>query len=496
MIDVPTLNDRKPRMARDQSAEPATDVDHRAEALASAFTEPMPSVEQRMAAGKALRERVPRASHGAFERMPKVDPLAILAAQATSRLAELVPVRHARMLQSPFAFLRGSAAVMAADLAGSPATGLQVQACGDMHVANFGVFASAERQLVFAINDFDETRPGPWEWDVKRLAASAFVAMQHLGGDKSQREAAARAAAESYRIRMRRYAGMGQLEVWYDMIDSKRLIESLPPGLRGAAGAVLDKARRRTHMQVLDKMTDLVDAQHRIVEQRPFIVRSALTSKGRPVGEAIGHCLAQYLDSLAPERRLLLSRYRVVDAAQKVVGVGSVGTRCWIVLMRGRDDDDPLFLQFKEAQASVLEAWLPDVPVPDAPTNHGERVVRGQRLIQGSPDIFLGWGEIDGVHFYIRQLRDMKGGMDLEPGETTPTGLIEYTRLCGWALALAHAKSGDAATIGGYLGKSDVFDDALVEFATAYAAQTRADHAAFEAAAREGLIEVAAVDRA
>jgi uncharacterized protein (DUF2252 family) len=245
-------------------------------------------------------------------------------------------------------------------------------------------------------------------------------------------------------------------------------------------------------MQVLDKMTDLVDDQHRIIEQHPFIVRSSVTSMGRPVDEAIGHCLAHYLESLAPERRLLLSRYRVLDAAQKVVGVGSVGTRCWVVLMQGNDEDDPLFLQLKEAQPSVLEAHVGCAAAPEAPTNHGERVVRGQRLIQGSPDIFLGWGEIDGVHFYIRQLRDMKGGIEFEPGQTTPAAFVEYCRLCGWALALAHAKSGDAAMIGGYLGKSDVFDDALVAFAAAYAAQTEADHERFAAAAREGVVEVAA----
>lgn len=484
-------------MARADRAEPENANESedatRAQALASAFTAPRPTVEERMAAGKALRERVPRASHRAFQRQPHVDPVAILKAQAATRLQELVPVRHARMLQSPFAFLRGSAAVMAADLAPGPATGLQVQACGDMHVANFGVFASAERQLVFAINDFDETQPGPWEWDVKRLAASAFVASHHLGGDRSEREAAARAAVESYRSRMRRYAGMGELETWYDTIHSARLIDSLPPAMRPSAEAALDKARKRTHMQVLDKMTDLVDDQHRIVEQHPFIVRSPLTSMGRPVGEAIGHCLAHYLDSLAPERRLLLSRYRVVDAAQKVVGVGSVGTRCWMVLMQGRDEDDPLFLQLKEAQPSVLAGYAGGPVAADGPANHGERVVRGQRLIQGSPDIFLGWGEIDGVHFYIRQLRDMKGGMDLEPGGTTPGGFIEYCRLCGWALALAHAKSGDAAMISGYLGKSDVFDDALVNFAAAYALQTRTDHERFAAAAKEGMVEVAAV---
>ncbi|SEA37810.1 DUF2252 domain-containing protein [Variovorax sp. YR216] len=463
------------------------------EELMHAFTAKRPGVEERMAAGKALRERIPRTSHADFERPRGVDPVAILRRQAKTRIPELIPVRHARMMQSPFAFLRGSAAVMAADLARSRTTGLEVQACGDMHVANFGVFASAERQLVFAINDFDETQHGPWEWDVKRLAASAYVAAQHLGGSIADSEAAAHQAASTYRERMRRYAGKATLEVWYDTIDSHRLIESLPPAYHDAASAVLEKARRRTHLQVLDKLTDLVDERHRIVEQHPFIVRSTHTSMGRPVQEALGHALAAYLESLAPDRRLLLSRYRVIDVAQKVVGVGSVGTRCWVVLLQGRDEDDPLFLQMKEAQPSVLAAHLP--ARSDVPANQGQRVVMGQRLIQGSPDIFLGWGHIDGVDFYIRQLRDMKGGIDLEPGMTTPAGFVEYCGLCGWALALAHAKSGDAALIGGYLGKSDVFDDAMVRFAAAYAGQTQHDYNAFASAAREGVIEVAALER-
>lgn len=482
-------------MARNHRSEPDSDHEARAQELSDAFTTKRPSVEQRMAAGKSLRERIPRASHGEFQRPSNVDPVAILGAQALTRIPELVPVRHMRMMQSPFAFLRGSAAVMAADLAPSVTTGLQVQTCGDMHVANFGVFASAERQLVFAINDFDETQPGPWEWDVKRLAASAFVATQYLGGDTAACEAAARAGVESYRQRIRRYAGMGLLDVWYDTIDSARLLDALPPWLQPGAAAALDKARKRTHLQVLDKMTDLIDDRHHIIEQHPFIVRATHTSMGRPVRDALGHFLAAYVDSLAPERRLLLSRYRVMDAAQKVVGVGSVGTRCWVLLLQGRDKDDPLFLQMKEAQASVLSPYLPPNPDVGLPSNQGRRVVIGQRLIQGSPDIFLGWGRLDGIDFYVRQLRDMKGSIELEPGATSPAVFAEYCGICGWALALAHAKSGDAAMIGGYLGKSDVFDDAMVCFAGAYAEQTHHDYNTFAAAAREGVVEVAALGR-
>lgn len=463
--------------------------ERRAADIGQALTRERPGVEERMAAGKALRERVPRASHVQFERPKGVDPVGILLGQARTRVQELIPVRHARMLQSPFAFLRGSAAVMSADLAPTPVTGLQVQACGDMHVANFGVFASAERRLVFAINDFDETRPGPWEWDVKRLAASAYVAAQHLGASKSDCKEAALRIASGYRQRMRGYATMGVLGVWYDTIDSERLLEALPPWAREKAAAIMDKARRRNSIQVLEKMTDLIDDEHRIVEQHPFIVRADRTRYGRTSEEGVSHFMAQYIQSLAPDRQQLLLRYRIIDVAQKVVGVGSVGTRCWVVLLQGRDEDDPLFLQVKEAQPSVLSAYLP--APQNAPAFEGQRVVQGQRLIQGSPDIFLGWGSQDGIDFYVRQLRDMKGGIELEPGKTKPSGLIEYCGLCGWALALAHAKSGDAAMISGYLGKSDVFDEAMLGFATAYAEQTQKDYDAFAGAARRGEVEVA-----
>lgn len=448
-----------------------------------------PSVEERLETGKALRESVPRSSHGEFVRHRGVDPLRILREQAKTRIPQLVPVRHARMLQSPFAFLRGSAAVMAADLASTPQTGLQVELCGDMHVSNFGVFASAERKLVFAINDFDECQFGPWEWDVKRLAASAFVAARHLGSDASACDEAARAIVGSYQKRLRRYAGMGHLAVWYDSIDSDTLIASLSPALHERAHALLNKARRRNHLQVLDKMTDLVDNAHQIVEQRPFIVRASHTSMGRPVQEAINLFLEAYFRTLAPDRQMLLQRYSVVDAAHKVVGVGSVGTRCWVVLLHGRDTNDPLFLQIKEAQPSVLAPYAP--ALPPASGNQGERVVLGQRLIQGSPDIFLGWGELDGVHFYVRQLRDMKGSIDLEPGGISTKGFIEYCRLCGWALALAHAKSGDAAVLSGYIGKSSEFEDAIARFSAGYAEQTVQDHATMAAAARDGKIKVA-----
>jgi uncharacterized protein (DUF2252 family) len=450
--------------------------------------EPHEPMRSRMAIGKALRDSVPRISHADFKRTDAVDPLGILLHQAKTRLSQLVPIRHARMLISPFAFLRGSAAVMTADLASGPTTGFTVQACGDMHVSNFGIYGSAERQLIFAINDFDETLPGPWEWDLKRLAASAHVACEHLEGSKKNCNDAAWAVVAGYQDHLRRYAHMGYLETWYDCIDSDSVLKSLSRNAQNKAQSVFDKARTRTHLQVLEKMTDLIDDQHRIVENRPFIVRERKTSTGRPIKEALGHFFLSYLNSLAPERQLLVSRYRVLDVARKMVGVGSVGTGCWVVLLQGEDPTDPLFLQIKEAQPSVLSPYLPSTQTG----NDGQRVVNGQRLIQGSADIFLGWGELDGTHFYARQLRDMKGGMDIEPGEVGPDNFAEYCRLCGWGLALAHAKSGDPAMISGYIGKSDEFVDAIVRFADSYAEQTQRDYDTLAAAAKSGKLKVAA----
>jgi len=451
------------------------------------FTTPMPSVRERMAAGKALRAQVPHEQHARYEPAPKrKDPVAILEEQAKTRLQNLVPIRYARMLASPFAFLRGSAAVMAADLAPTPVTGLTVQACGDMHVANFGFFASAERNLVFGINDFDETLPGAWEWDLKRLAASAFVAVRAMGADKVLCEDAARAAVRSYRKRMREYADMNTLDVWYARIDEPGIMAALPPDVQKLTARVIAKARQRGHTQVLEKMAELVDSQHRIVEDAPLIVRETHTPDGQPIGEALAHALDIYFNSLPEDRKPLLARYRVVDVARKVVGVGSVGTRCWVVLMRGNSDDDPLFLQYKEAQPSVL--------APYAKASHwkceGQRVVVGQRIIQGAPDIFLGWGIApNGVHFYVRQLRDMKGGAEFDPKNVRSQP--DYCKLCGWALALAHAKSGDPAAIAGYLGRSDGMDEAIARFAFTYAEQTERDFDALAKAARAKRIRVA-----
>lgn len=445
-----------------------------------------PTVDQRLAEGKAIRRRTPRHSHALYAaRDRRKDPLAIIESQAATRLPQLVPIRHARMLASPFAFFRGSAAIMAADLAKSPTTGVTVQACGDAHVLNFGVFASAERELIFAINDFDETFPAAWEWDLKRLVASAAVAARFLGGDCDDQVRAARAASASYRTHMRKYARMGALDIWYSTITADEILKVLSRDARKRARAVIKKARKKNHLQVLEKLTDLIDHQRRIIEVQPLIIRETHTSTGRPVDNAVTIFLDAYLQSVSPDRRQLLSHYRVVDVARKVVGVGSVGTRCWMIFLEGADETDPLFLQVKEAQASVLAPYFA------APQflNEGERVVFGQRLIQGSPDIFLGWCEIDGTQVYVRQLRDMKGGVELIPGEIKLSNFVQYCELCGWALALAHAKSGDAAKIAGYVGKSQKLDEALGAFALAYADQNDRDYERFVKAVRSGRIK-------
>ena len=459
--------------------------------LAAQFTAPRPSVEDRLEAGKRLRTAVPRASLAEYKPPAnRKDPVAILEAQNKTRLQNLVPVRYARMLMSSFAFLRGTAAVMAQDLSTSPVTGLQVQACGDMHVSNFGVFASAERNLVFGINDFDETIPGPWEWDLKRLVTSAVVAGQFLGKDNECCETYSRAIVSSYRQRMREYAEMGYLATWYSVIHETDILAAIPPKLLPKWIKGLDKAKKGSHLQVLEKMTDLVDNKERIVENAPFVVRESVTESGMPIREAVGLFLEQYLSSLSPERKQLISRYQILDVARKVVGVGSVGTRCWVAFMRGASEGDPLFLQFKEAQQSVLAPYLKNAATYQ---NEGVRVVTGQRLIQGFPDILLGSGQIETVQFYIRQLRDMKGSYEFDPNTTTRKGMEIYCGLCGWALALAHAKSGDPAMIAGYLGNSDEADAALTKFAFAYSKQNESDYAELQKAAKAKRIKVSAV---
>ncbi len=449
------------------------------------------SIDERLSAGKRLRDQFPRIRLGDYKPSPeRADPVSILEEQAKTRLEELVPIRYARMLTSPFAFLRGGAAIMAADLAAGPSTtGITVQACGDMHVANFGSFASAERNLVFGINDFDETIPGPWEWDLKRFAASIVASGRFLGANEALCEESVVSGIKSYRKRMTQFATMGNLELWYTTIKGKDMFEIMTPTQQKLALQLLKKARTRTHVQVLEKLTDIIDEKYRLREDAPFIVRQTHTKAGRPINEAMELFLESYFRSLGNDRKKLLHNYRVVDVVRKIVGVGSVGTRCWVVFLMGNHDNDPLFLQIKEAQPSVLEPFVKKSEF----ANQGQRVVEGQRLIQGAPDIFLGWGEQDGIDFYVRQLRDMKGGKEFqidnknEPLENMPL----YARACAWTLALAHAKSGDPAMIAGYVGKSDELDKAITRFAFAYADQNEKDFKALSAAARNKRIIVA-----
>ncbi|NUO54178.1 MAG: DUF2252 domain-containing protein [Polyangiaceae bacterium] len=454
-------------------------------ALFDCFTRGRPSVDERMAAGRALRASVPRRTHARHEGRESGDALAILASQCEGRISELLPLRYARMLTSPFAFLRGSAAVMASDLSATPLTGLAVAACGDSHVKNFGVFASAERNLIFGINDFDEVHPGPWEWDLKRRAASAAVAVRFWGGDDRDAEEAIRRAVNASREAMHRYAPMGALQTWYSRIDQKKILAAIPSRWQRVAREILNTARRHGNIRALEKLTDMVDGDHRIVERPPVIVRETESESGSPIQAAIARVLGGYLASLTEDRRRLISRYRLVDVARKVVGVGSVGTSCWVVLLEGTGKEDPLFLQVKEARRSVLSSYV-DMKLPFS--HQGRRVVAGQRLIQGSPDIFLGWSHEGPKEFYVRQLADMKGGFD-ETARGALRTFAGYAALCGEALALAHAKSGDAAMIAGYCGKSERLDDALTLYAHAYADQTERDHAALMRARREGRIE-------
>ncbi|MFH8768302.1 MULTISPECIES: DUF2252 domain-containing protein [unclassified Streptomyces] len=436
--------------------------------------------EDRARRGKEARKHAPRSAHALW--LPSADrrdPVAVLERQGRDRLPELLPIRYGRMAGSPLAFLRGAAAVMTADLAGQPHTGLTVQLCGDAHLLNFGLYASPERSLLFDLNDFDETHPGPFEWDVKRLAASVAVAARENGHTKAGERAAARAAAAGYRTAIRRMAGLGELAVWYEQVDA----ESLLPLVRSARRrrrleSTLTRARRRTSLQALGSLTEVVDGRRRIIHDPPL-----LEPAGAPDMASLRKIFCDYRSTLAEERRHLLDRYRFVDAARKVVGVGSVGMRCFIVLLAGRDADDPLFLQIKEARASVLEEHLPSGPY----VHPGHRVVAGQRLLQSATDIFLGWmSGPQGRSFYWRQLRDMKGSAEV--AGLDPAGLLAYARLCGTTLARAHARSGDRIAIAAYLGSADTFDHAVADFAVSYADRTAADHATLGAAIAAGVV--------
>ncbi|MFE9606326.1 DUF2252 domain-containing protein [Streptomyces hokutonensis] len=430
--------------------------------------------------GRAARKRVPRSAHaGWIPSVDRPDPVAVLERQGRDRLPELLPIRYGRMVASPFAFLRGSAAVMAADLASQPHTGLTVQLCGDAHLLNFGLYASPERALLFDLNDFDETFPGPFEWDVKRLAASIAVAARENGHGDTKAHRAALEATATYRTALRSLARKGELAVWYDRIDADSLLPLVrSAGNRRRVESSLTRARRRTSLHAVGKLTETVAGRRRIVQDPPLLEPAGASDMA-----AVRKIFSDYRSTLSEERRLLLDRYRFVDAARKVVGVGSVGTRCFIVLLAGRDQDDPLFLQIKEARKSVLEEHLPSGPY----VHPGHRVVAGQRLLQAASDIFLGWMTgPQGRAFYWRQLRDMKGSADV--AGMSPAELLAYGRLCGTALARAHARTGDRIAIAAYLGGTETFEHAVADFASAYAAQTTADHATLGAAVAAGVV--------
>src|SRR4051794_8012357 len=449
------------------------------------------AVETRMAEGRAQRESVPLEAHGewaASDRRP--DPVGILEGQNATRVPELVPIRHGRMIVSPFTFYRGAAAIMAADLSQTPGTALRVQCCGDAHLLNFGVFAAPDRRLVFDLNDFDETLPAPFEWDVKRLVASFVVAARDNGNGRKKQRAAARAAAEAYRATMARAAAMRFLEVWYARVDAEDLLTRLSgredKATIKAAQKNLAKARKRTSLGSLSKLAERVNGGYRIKEQPPVIVHPPEEVYGA-FEQIVRQGLADYASSLSPERRLVLDHYHYVDFARKVVGVGSVGSEAFVALLMGDRDDDPLFLQVKEADTSVLAAYAGG----GDHTHQGERVVQGQRVMQAASDPFLGWATGTGARgreFYIRQLRDMKGSAVIEG--MPPKRPARYAVICGATLARAHARSGDAAKIAGYLGDDDTFDRALEHFAVAYADQNDADYAKFTDAAEEQRIAV------
>lgn len=455
------------------------------------------TVGDRIALGKAAREDVSRSMHAEFAPAPgRVDPLTQLRGEDEDRLQELVPIRYGRMLSSAFAFYRGSAVLMASDLGTAPHSGLITQLCGDAHLSNFGAFASPERRLVFDVDDLDETLPGPFEWDVKRLVASIAIAGRSLGLTDAERRAAAIATAAAYRLRMRELSELRNIEIWYARTEVDQLPEVLGPNdaqIEKRVRKAAVKAQGRDSLYDFAKLTEVVDGRRRIKSQPPLLVpvEELLPEiEADEIHARLAGLLDEYASTLLSDRRHLIDQYRLAHFARKVVGVGSVGTRCWVALMLGRDDDDPLFLQIKEAGPSVLEPVLGESGF----ASHGERVIAGQRLMQAAPDILIGWQNAvgaDGVErsFYVRQLRNWKSSAKIET--MTPRMLTLHGEICGRVLARAHARGGDRVAIAAYLGKGDVFDRAMAEFAEKYADQNDADYARMLAAERDGELEVA-----
>jgi uncharacterized protein (DUF2252 family) len=457
---------------------------------------PHPSVTERESRGKANRQETPRRRQSFWEAWPnRPDPVSLLEEQATTRWAELVPIRHGRMLASPFAFFRGAAYIMASDLATTPRTGIKVQACGDAHLVNFGIFSTPERGQVFDMNDFDETAPGPWEWDVKRLAASFEVAMRDRGMEPNARRDTLLTVVREYRESMASFAAMTNIEVWYERLDTEILLvklraEEAKRDVKTAAN-LFAKAQTKNSMRALGKLTTMVDGEPRIVSQPPLLVPAAELLQGESLDQfntTIHEFLRNYSMSLPDDRRTLLEGYAFRQIARKVVGVGSVGLRSWIVLATGRDNSDPLFLQLKQAESSVLERFVGRSRY----RNHGRRVVEGQRLTQAASDVMLGWYKVlafDGqVHdFYVRQLWDGKASADVTL--MSPSLYTVYARMCGWTLARGHARTGDRIALAAYLGRSDVFDNAIADFAIAYADQNERDFELMQEAHASGRIE-------
>ena len=445
------------------------------------------SIDERRAAGKALRDRASRESHGGWSASKdRQDPVEILKRSNEGRIPALVPIRFARMRESPFAFFRGSASIMAADLATTPASGLLVQACGDAHLMNFGGFATPERNIFFDINDFDETLPAPWEWDIKRLTASIVIAANHLDFPDSEAATAAKDAVRAYRERITNYAAMRSLDVWYDRIDLESVLKSVRS--REVAQRIeqrVEQARRKSAPGALfPKLVEHVGAEPRIKDEPPLIFHPT-EDQAPGMRSDYAQAIGEYRASLPEHVRVLFDRFRFVDLAIKVVGVGSVGTYCAVGLFMA-SDKDPIFLQIKEARSSVLEAYAGK----SIHANHGERVVAGQRLMQSASDLFLGWMRgANGRDYYMRQLRDVK--ISAVPEDWDPGVLRQYGKLCAWALARAHARSGDSAAIAGYMGSNATFDDAICEFAVEYADQNQRDYRTFVRAIRAGEIEVA-----
>jgi uncharacterized protein (DUF2252 family) len=436
----------------------------------------------RLAYGKSLRKRVPRSAHAQWQPSAnRPDPIEILESSSQGRVPELIPIRYGRMVQSPFTFLRGAAAAMAFDLSSTPNTGFHVQLCGDAHLMNFGGFGTPERNFAFDVTDFDETLPGPWEWDVKRLVASVTTAGRSIGHSESCCKDSVRACVRSYRRWMRRYTEMHTLDRWYARVDGRVLFEMSCRGDASVNGKPAKAPRTGQPDHLFPKLTELVDGQLRFRDTPPLVYHP---ESGGPVEQTIRKFMGHYRETLQEDRRTLLSRFRVVDLAMKVVGVGSVGTRCAILLLMSGSNNG-LILQYKEAGPSVLEPYV----AKSKYHNHGQRVVAGQRLLQAASDMFLGWAcDEEGIHFYFRQLRDMKTTVRIEGMSSSE--FLRYVELCGRALARAHAKAGDPALISGYLGKSDAFDNALATFARTYADQSERDHSAMVQAVKAGRLQV------